>query len=262
MDETVELLRVPPDKWDRYQGAGRKRTSGGFWRPPWIKLHTASSDDYAYTQLSLAERGLLMEMWKLAARMNNEIPNDAKWIGRAIQLEKTTSVQASLTTLLFAGFLQPFTKASRKSHESFTKDSTPEERRERKKSLLQRDQERKAELAAVQEVFARWLLARAKPVRTKLTEGRRDKIKARLRTFPASELIRAIEAVALDPWDERPRYDDLTIIFRSDEQVEKFLALADKQSALVCPECGERQERKWDLNRHRENVHGVHGEAA
>ncbi len=78
----------------------------------------------------------------------------------------------------------------------------------------------------VHRIFDVWVEARGK-ARARLTEGRRTKIKARLRHFPAAELIRAIKAVALDPWEDRPRHDDLTVIFRNDEQVERFLGFAD-----------------------------------
>ncbi len=84
--------------------------------------------------------------------------------------------------------------------------------------------------ADVQAVYDHWRTARGKSDRRyeKLSDGRRAKIKARLREFPAAELIRAINAVALDPWEDRPRHDDLTVLFRSREQVERFLELADK----------------------------------
>lgn len=64
-----------------------------------------------------------------------------------------------------------------------------------------------------------------------ISKARRQKIIARLREFSLADLERAIRAVALDPWDERSQHDDLTIILRSREQVEKFLAFADDPPA-------------------------------
>ncbi len=83
--------------------------------------------------------------------------------------------------------------------------------------------------ADVQTVYDHWRAARGKSNRRydKLSDGRRAKIKSRLREFSAAELMRAIDAVALDPWEDRPRYDDLTVLFRSHEQVERFLGFAE-----------------------------------
>lgn len=65
----------------------------------------------------------------------------------------------------------------------------------------------------------------------KIAPNRRQKIQARLREFTGLDLKRAIDGVALDPWEERPRHDDLTVIFRSQEQVERFLAIAEHPPA-------------------------------
>lgn len=62
----------------------------------------------------------------------------------------------------------------------------------------------------------------------KISPNRESKIRARLKEFSAIELCRALDGVARDPWEERPDNNDLTIVFRSREQVEKFLELAEK----------------------------------
>lgn len=72
-------------------------------KPPWVKLYTKASDDYEYTCLSLAERGLLMEVWRLAARVENRIPDDAKWIARAVQTE--TNIAKPLARLIETGWI-------------------------------------------------------------------------------------------------------------------------------------------------------------
>lgn len=74
-------------------------------------------------------------------------------------------------------------------------------------------------------IFDHWKSTRSKSG-SRLTDNRRRKINTRLATFSEDDLVRAIDGVAFDPWEERSLQDDLTIIFRSDEQVEKFLALA------------------------------------
>ena len=79
----------------------------------------------------------------------------------------------------------------------------------------------------VRRVYDHWRQARGKTRATYATisEGRRKKIQARLREFSADELCSAIDAVARDPWAERALHDDLTVIFRSREQVERFLEM-------------------------------------
>lgn len=95
----------------------------------------------------------------------------------------------------------------------------------------------------VHRIYEHWRTARGKTSGRydKLSPTRRQKITARLREFPADELIRAIDAVALDPWPDRPRHDDLTVIFRSREQTERFLELADGNGRELTKEEAVRQ---------------------
>lgn len=84
--------------------------------------------------------------------------------------------------------------------------------------------------ACVQAVYGYWREQRGRANRRydRISVKRREKIVTRLRKFSAEDLCRAIDGIALDPWPERPRHDDLTIVLRSDEQVEKFLELAER----------------------------------
>lgn len=70
-------------------------------RPPWIKLHAAVLDDYAFTCLPDASKAHLMLIWVLASKLNNRVPNDATWIGRQIG---ATSV-VDLEVLIASGLL-------------------------------------------------------------------------------------------------------------------------------------------------------------
>jgi hypothetical protein len=82
-------------------------------------------------------------------------------------------------------------------------------------------------VGVVSEIFEHWVAARSKRGHS-LTPGRRERIQTRLREFSVEQLKRAIDGVANDDWEDRPKHDDLTIIFKNGEQVEKFLELADK----------------------------------
>ncbi len=68
----------------------------------------------------------------------------------------------------------------------------------------------------------------------KITPARRSKIATRRREgFTAAELKGAITNAANDPWDERAKHNDLTLILRSSEKVQYFLELpaASRRSA-------------------------------
>lgn len=60
----------------------------------------------------------------------------------------------------------------------------------------------------------------------KLTNGRRAKIRARLKSWSADDLAAAVTGWQHDEWPDRRQHNDLTILLRNDEQVEKFLELA------------------------------------
>lgn len=85
------------------------------------------------------------------------------------------------------------------------------------------------EVSSVKEIFDYWVSQRRAESsrRLVLTPGREKKIKTRLKEYSVEDLKRAIDGVANDPWEGRAMQDDLTIIFRNAEQVDKFLALAE-----------------------------------
>lgn len=82
-------------------------------------------------------------------------------------------------------------------------------------------------------IYDYWRQARRKLRATYLTPSpaRLKKIRTRLLEFTEVDLLRAIDGVAYDPWPDRHLHDDLTIIFRSHEQVEKFLELEARRPA-------------------------------
>ena len=83
-------------------------------------------------------------------------------------------------------------------------------------------------------VYECWRTERGKsdPRYGRISKNRQTKIRARLSDgFSVDELCDAIRGVARDPWEDRPRNDDLLVIFRNREQVEKFLALCSPNGA-------------------------------
>lgn len=79
----------------------------------------------------------------------------------------------------------------------------------------------------VQIVYDHWRKARGKERSNYdvISASRRAKIRTRLREFERDDLIAAIDNIARDPWPDRAMHDDITIVFRSREQVEKFLEM-------------------------------------
>ena len=98
--DQIFTLRVR--NWEKYQVPPRQ--SG--WTPPWCKLLHKSLDDYHYTALSREEKWLLMELYKLATKWDNEIPSDAKWISQSVRDDDVEGVKELLLGLLKAGFLE------------------------------------------------------------------------------------------------------------------------------------------------------------
>jgi DNA-binding MarR family transcriptional regulator len=81
----------------------------------------------------------------------------------------------------------------------------------------------------VKTVYDQWRQARGKTNGryATISPKRRQKIQARLREFSVADLIRAINAVAFDPWSERDQHDDITVLFKSREAVERWLEMYD-----------------------------------
>jgi len=80
----------------------------------------------------------------------------------------------------------------------------------------------------VADVFSHW--QRVMPFKggCRLTPGRREKIRARLRSFSVADLCEAIDVAAADPFlngenDRGKAFNDFKTIFRSDEKVEELL---------------------------------------
>lgn len=69
--------------------------------PPWIKFHASTLDDYEFAQLPDASKGHLLSIWLLASKLDNRIPNDAKWIARRINATERVDIEL----LVRAGFL-------------------------------------------------------------------------------------------------------------------------------------------------------------
>lgn len=88
----VEYISVR--NWDQFQHYKDRD-------PPWIRLYHRLLDDYEYTSLPDAAKAHLMGIFMLAARTENRIPNDPKWIGAKIG--STSRVQLNRLTHFLDG---------------------------------------------------------------------------------------------------------------------------------------------------------------
>jgi hypothetical protein len=88
--------------------------------------------------------------------------------------------------------------------------------------------------SAHKRIYDHWRAARGKTRSTydTMSTERRRKIAARLKEFTEAQLMQAIDGVGRDPWPDRSKHDDITVIFRSREQVDRFLEMADSPSDL------------------------------
>ena len=88
---SVQYLEVK--NWTQFQHYGKRN-------PPWIKLHRAILDDYAFCSLPDIAKGHLMLLWIYASQNNGRVPHDVLF------LEKKLSCQnLDLEIFIDAGFL-------------------------------------------------------------------------------------------------------------------------------------------------------------
>lgn len=97
--ERRQYLRV--DDFDRMQNPKRPK------RPTWIKSFVRDLDDPDHLCLTLTVRGFLSDFQKLAASMQNRVPNDVRFIARKINTPPIVAGQA-LNTCLTHGLVTRF----------------------------------------------------------------------------------------------------------------------------------------------------------
>ena len=81
--------------WKDFQHYGKRN-------PPWIKLHRAVVDDYAFCSLSDAAKGHLMLLWLYASQNNGRVPVDVPFLENKLSIKNL-----DLQMLADHGFLVP-----------------------------------------------------------------------------------------------------------------------------------------------------------
>ena len=69
--------------------------------PPWIKLYVNLLDDYDYYSLPDNHKLILIHLWLLASKTNNNIPYDLQWIKTTLNL----NIAIEIEPLIKAGFI-------------------------------------------------------------------------------------------------------------------------------------------------------------
>lgn len=70
---------------------------------PWLKMYTATLRHPKYRVLTLGERGLLADLWRLAVETDNAIPDDQAWL--ALKLGTTDTLAPMIAHLLAQGHI-------------------------------------------------------------------------------------------------------------------------------------------------------------
>lgn len=108
--------------WDKFQHyKGR--------RPVWVKFHVELLDDYELIHLSISSQLVYDRLLLLAARLDNCIPNDPKYVAALLHLPCRV-VSSSLIDLLDSGFLEVARKqpASNLLADGYTREETDKRR--------------------------------------------------------------------------------------------------------------------------------------
>lgn len=87
------MIHLQVKNWHQFQHYGKRN-------PPWIKLHRAVLDDYAFCALPDVSKSHLMLLWLYASQNNGKIPADVPFLERKLSI-----TGLDLSALTEAGFL-------------------------------------------------------------------------------------------------------------------------------------------------------------
>lgn len=93
----IQFLSVK--NWNQFQHYGKRN-------PPWIKLHRAILDDYAFCSLPDIAKAHLMLLWVYASQNDGQVPNDVSFLERKLSCQNL-----DLEIFVDAGFLLPVGRA-------------------------------------------------------------------------------------------------------------------------------------------------------
>jgi hypothetical protein len=124
LEWSMSYLRIA--RWDEYQHYKDRR-------PPWVKFYTALLDNYELNSLPYGEQLLACKLLLVAARCENRIKNDSKWLANATHIDAKT-VASGLRDLRRIGFVEPDRRKRRASTQLAERLSKTETEAEKKQS--------------------------------------------------------------------------------------------------------------------------------
>lgn len=211
-----EAQYIHIDRWNDFQHYAKRR-------PVWIKNYTRLIRSDAYRGLTAAQRGLLHGLWMEYAETCTCDKDDRDLSCTCLGLDLhqlnsrlgLASKMADYKALNHAGFITFFASAliARRYHVASTET---EKEKEPPNPLPE----------SIELVFREWASATGHE-RCKLTPDRARKIRARLAEgYSVEDLKRVPHGSLRDPWEDRAKHNDIGILYRNSQQVDKFIALA------------------------------------
>lgn len=100
--------------------------------PLWIKFYARLLDDYEFQQLREVQQRHLMLLWLLASRHDNRIPNDPKWIAKAIHARSTVDIDGLIASGWLADADAPASNLLAEPEQNATAPRARGEERERR----------------------------------------------------------------------------------------------------------------------------------
>lgn len=241
MDDSLKPQYLRVRNWEKFQHYKDRR-------PPWIKYHVETLDDYELTRLPYVTQLTYDRLLLISAKTDNNIPYDPDWLSQQTHIE-VVAVDEAIQNLLNAGFLllsdskRAASKviAARKQRASKQlaarkQNAIPETETEAETETKSEEETNPRDLGlerATRDVYDHWRKVRGKTDRRydRLSPQRRQKIRSRLAEFTADDLKRALTNVALDGWADRAKHDDITTLFKNRESVDRWLDMTGKEVA-------------------------------
>lgn len=238
----ARYLRVK--NWGKFQHYKDKE-------PGWIKLYAAAIRKNQFLELDELVQWQLVRVWIIASQATRftrdeegrKVPvltDDERMLRRAI----CTLKRIPLERFVRDGWLIPVDENDLindlSSSPALDEDYTPTSPLlvvENLREVELQEPKTPAELSTsrdIKRVYDHWRQVRGKTDARygKISDQRRQKIKTRLAEFTADDLVRALDNVARDPWPERARHDDITVLFKSRESVDRWLEMTGKETGV------------------------------
>ena len=239
----MRYLRIR--NWEKYQHYSQRT-------PPWIKLHLTLLDDFDFQGLDEKMQRPAFHIMLLAARLENRIPWNDKWVAGRIQAKSKVNLQI----LINNSFLEEI------PHTSNALASTAGTRRE-EESRQEKTREEESRFGPSQ--FAElWDSTQHKE--TDLTQARREKVKLRLKRHPAREYwVGVMGTIQQTPFlrgeNDRGWRPDFDWLVRNDENSAKIREGNYGSTETPKPEAEPQDETPCSACNHPERLH-QNGECA